>query len=165
MEAIMQQASVDDLAIVRQIAHITWPVAYGEMISHGQLTYMLDMMYSVESLRQQVEERGHIFNILHEAGEPVGFVSHEFDYLPGTTKIHKLYALPNRQGKGYGRLMVDHVSSIAGAAGQQVLRLDVNRKNVAIGFYKKLGFKVVDQVDTDIGQGYLMEDYVMERPL
>lgn len=165
METIIQQASADDLAVVQRIAHITWPIAYGQMISHGQLTYMLDLMYSMDALQEQVDKRGHIFNVLYEGDEPVGFVSHQLDFLPGTSKIHKLYALPDRQGKGYGRSMVDHVSAIAKAAGQQVLRLDVNRKNKAIGFYKKLGFEVVEEADTDIGQGYLMEDYVMERLL
>jgi ribosomal protein S18 acetylase RimI-like enzyme len=61
--------------------------------------------------------------------------------------------------------MVDHVAAFARAAGQQKLRLDVNYQNRAIGFYEKLGFEKTGRCNTDIGNGYLMEDWMMEMPL
>jgi diamine N-acetyltransferase len=43
------------------------------------------------------------------------------------------------------------------------LRLNVNRFNKAVGFYENFGFRVIGQEDIDIGQGYFMNDYIMEK--
>lgn len=172
-------ATPADYTIIQSIAQRTWPDTFGEILSPTQITYMLDMMYSEAAIGGQVE-KGHVFHILLvKSGEneseytggasqkyiPVGYVSHQQDYLPGTTKIHKIYLLPTRQGKGYGRVMIDHVEHCARRAGQSVLRLDVNYQNAAVGFYEYLGFRKIERCTTDIGNGYLMEDWIMEKPL
>lgn len=164
---------------IQQIAHATWPDTFGDILSPEQITYMLDMMYSQEAIRQQVA-RGHVFLLLLEAqpGEassvpgaqqtryaPVGYASYEFNYLPHTCKLHKIYLLPDTQGKGYGRALMLRVANIARQAGQKTLRLDVNYQNKAVAFYEYLGFVKVGRFDTDIGNGYLMEDWQMELPL
>ncbi|WP_020566871.1 GNAT family N-acetyltransferase [Neolewinella persica] len=169
---------------IRQIAHNTWPDTFGDILSGAQIDYMLGMMYSLEAIEAQVA-KGHVFHLLLERQsgnqqpspnlqypkaktvrfKPVGYVSHQLDYLPGTTKIHKLYALPSVQGRGYGKAMTHKIETIARAAGQQTLRLDVNYENKAVGFYEYLGFEKVGRFDTDIGHGYLMEDWIMEKAL
>lgn len=144
---------------------------------------MLNMMYSIEELAKQVAD-GVVFMLLVEADQtnetsnpdylkggvtrffkPVGYVGYQKDYLDGTTKIHKLYALPEVQGRGYGKAMINEVVTIARQAGQQTLRLDVNYENKAIGFYEHLGFEKIERCNTDIGNGYLMEDWIMEMGL
>ena len=173
-------ATPRDYATVERIAHATWPATFGEILTPAQIEYMLAMMYRPAAMAEQVAG-GHRFHLLLERasgdrpadayggpGEPyaaVAYVSHQPDYLPGTTKIHKLYALPRVQGRGYGRVLVEHVRQLARAAGQSRLRLDVNYQNAAIGFYQHLGFRKVAEHTTDIGQGYLMEDWVMETEL
>ncbi|MFK8163443.1 MAG: GNAT family N-acetyltransferase [Lewinella sp.] len=168
---------------IQQIAHATWPDTFGDILSEAQIEYMLGMMYSLEAMQEQVV-LGHVFHLLVEEQtghknsdypvgasatarryEPVAYVSHQLNYKPGTTKIHKLYALPSVQGKGYGKAMIHKVEAIARAAGQQTLRLDVNYENKAVGFYEYLGFEKVGRYDTDIGHGYLMEDWIMEKAL
>jgi ribosomal protein S18 acetylase RimI-like enzyme len=57
------------------------------------------------------------------------------------------------------------VSSIAKRAGQQALRLDVNYQNRAVAFYERLGFEKLERYDTDIGDGFLMEDWRMAKVL
>lgn len=167
---IIRPAHPAEYRTIELIAHATWPSAYGEILSPEQISYMLNMMYSPASIVEQVASGQEFYVLetidmrLHEK-QIVGYVSHQFDYLPKTTKIHKLYALPAVQGKGYGRLMVDHVAAQARAAKQQKLRLDVNYKNRAIGFYEKLDFQKTERCDTDIGNGYLMEDWIMEMNL
>ncbi len=140
---------------------------------------MLGRMYRPAALAEQVEQ-GHVFHLLLDADtatnddysgqsttryRPVGYVSHEIDYLPGTTKIHKLYLLPGTQGRGFGRLLVEHVERTARRAGQQRLCLDVNYQNKAVDFYAHLGFTKLERFDTDIGHGYLMEDWRMDKVL
>ena len=43
--------------------------------------------------------------------------------------------------------------------------LNVNRYNKATDFYIKLGFEISYEEDIDIGNGFLMEDYVMKKRL
>lgn len=169
---------------IRQIAHGTWPDTFKGILTGEQIDYMLRMMYSRAAMEEQVA-KGHVFHLLVEAQHgnqnanpspgylkanttkfvPVAYVSHETGYLPQTTKIHKLYALPSVQGKGFGKALINHVATIARNAGQQKLRLDVNYQNKAVGFYEYLGFEKIGRFDTDIGNGFLMEDWQMEMPL
>lgn len=167
---------------IRQIAHATWPDTFGEILSAEQIEYMLSLMYNVDELAKQVAN-GVVFRLLVEAGPtratagagyfegaptrftPVGYVGYQPDYLPNTTKIHKIYLLPSTQGKGYGRALINEVVAIARKAGQAKLRLDVNYQNKAIGFYEYLGFEKIERCNTDIGNGYLMEDWIMEMTL
>jgi ribosomal protein S18 acetylase RimI-like enzyme len=175
-------ATPDDYETIRNIAHATWPDTFGDILSEKQIDYRLEMMYSLGAMQEQVA-KGHVFYLLLEEAsnpktnapddllatatryEPVAYFSYQLDYQPGTTKIHKLYALPSVQGKGYGKAMIGKAEAIARAAGQQTLRLDVNYENKAVGFYEYLGFETVGRYDTDIGQGYLMEDWIMEKAL
>jgi len=156
--------TTDQFPTVQSIAHRTWPDTFGDILSPTQIEYMLDMMYSLDAMKEQVE-KGHVFHLLYAADEPVGYVSHQLDYLPGTTKIHKIYLLPQTQGKGYGRTLIEHVEQTARQADQSTLRLDVNYENKAIGFYEYLGFVKIKRHNTEIGNGYLMEDWVMEKEL
>lgn len=82
---------------------------------------------------------------------------------PENTKIHKIYVLPNTQGKGIGKLLIDEVLKIAKQKKQSSLTLNVNRDNRAIQFYKHLDFKIVGEENIPIGNGFLMEDYIMEK--
>ena len=157
-------ATPTDYVAIRSVAHRTWPDTFAAILSPAQIEYMLEMMYSETAIREQVAG-GHVFHLLRVRDETIGYVSHQTDYLPGTTKIHKIYLLPANQGKGYGRVMIDHVEQIARTADQSVLRLDVNYENEAIGFYEYLGFRKIERCNTDIGNGYLMEDWVMEKSL
>ncbi len=173
------QAGPDDFSIIERIARATWPSTFSDILSDEQIEYMLNRMYAGPALARQLEE-GHVFHLLlaevnsREPGygrapgrkfEPVGYVSHQLDYLPHTTKIHKLYMLPGLQGLGYGRALIHKVAAIARRNGQQALRLDVNYRNRAVKFYELLGFDKIERHDTDIGEGFLMEDWVMVKLL
>ncbi len=160
------KASKSDFSTIQSIAHRTWPVTFGDILSKEQITYMLDWLYSVESLTGQVEERGHVFLLANEDGENVGFTAYELNYQNARkTKIHKIYILPDHQGKGIGRMLIDRVAKESQPYGIHTLSLNVNRYNPAIGMYKNLGFQIVREEDIDIGSGYFMNDYVMEKEL
>lgn len=150
---------------IRDIAREVWPIAYGAILSEQQLEYMMVMMYSVSSLREQ-QEKGHHFILAIEDEAPVGFAAYEFNY-GGTskTKIHKIYILSNQQGKGTGRVLIDYITEEARKNNQEALLLNVNKNNVAQHFYTKLGFTIVEDVVIDIGNGYVMDDYIMEKPI
>ena len=159
-------ASETDLSEIKRIAYETWPLTFGEILSPQQIEYMLEWMYSLPSLTEQIQEKGHVFMLIKEEGESLGYVSYELNYKGiAKTKIHKIYLLPASQGKGVGAALIRRVAEIATENQNTALILNVNRFNKAIGFYEKMGFAIVGSEDIDIGDGFLMQDYIMEKPL
>jgi len=157
--------SKGDMSVVREIARITWPVAYQEILSSEQLSYMFDWMYNIETLQNQVED-GHVFYVLKENEIPLGFIGIELNSpKKNNLKIHKIYVLPDAQGKGVGKKLIEKAIQIAEEKLIENVILNVNRFNKAVSFYHKLGFKITSEVNIDIGKGYLMEDYVMNYEL
>lgn len=159
-------ATPDDFETIRSLAYEIWPVTYGEILSKEQLDYMLGNFYSIETLQKNVSEKSHVFEIVQENGNPLGFLSYEHHYQnQPVTRIHKIYVLPQTQGKGVGKLLMDRAEAVARENHSTTLSLNVNRFNKALGFYQKIGFEIVGEEDIDIGRGYLMEDYIMEKAL
>jgi Acetyltransferases len=81
---------------------------------------------------------------------------------PGIYKLHKIYVLPYNQGKGTGKFVITEIIRAISRKGGKGLQLNVNRNNKAKDFYEKMGFVVIREEDIDIGNGYFMNDYVME---
>ena len=159
----IQKASVNDIPLIRELAFKVWPQTYAPIISPEQIDYMLDMMYSEASLEKQIID-GARFIFIYENNEPVGFASYQ-ETSPAIFKLHKLYVLPSQQGKGTGRFIIEHIINEIKPLGGRALQLQVNRRNNAKYFYEKNGFSVIKEFDFDIGNGYVMDDYVMEKKL
>ncbi len=156
------KANSEHIPIIIELTKKIWPVAYGEILSKAQLDYMIDKFYNETALRELIQ-KGHVFYLAQDDKDNyVGFVSYEINSEPNKTKIHKIYVLPETQGKGLGRHFFELVKEKAIENNQNAIFLNVNKYNNAIHFYTKLGFaKVKDEV-IDIGNGYVMDDYVME---
>lgn len=151
---------------INRIAHETWPSTFGAILSEKQINYMLDWMYSIPSLKSQIKDKSHVFLLAKEGDEYLGYASYELNYNDlSKTKIHKIYLLPLSQGKGVGALLINRIGEIATENGNDTLSLNVNRYNKAIGFYEKMGFNIVGNEDIDIGDGFLMQDFIMDKPL
>ena len=160
------KAGEPHIAYIQEIAYTTWPVTFGEILGPAQLRYMLEWMYSTHALRDQMTVRQHTFLLAKEGHIFTGFASIEFNYNgEPVTKIHKLYILPETQGKGTGKRLLKEIEGMALEKGNPTITLNVNRYNSAVKFYQKLGFVIKRSEDIDIGNGYLMEDYVMDLSL
>jgi ribosomal protein S18 acetylase RimI-like enzyme len=159
----IRNAEPPDIELIRQMAYDIWPQTYGDILSKDQLPYMLDLIYSPSSLEKQMRE-GHIFFIVADHEQPVGFASYSLA-APDQYKLHKIYVHPSQQGKGTGRFIIDYLVNQISKLGANSLRLNVNRHNKARNFYERLGFVVIGEEDVDIGNGYFMNDYVMEMKL
>jgi ribosomal protein S18 acetylase RimI-like enzyme len=155
-----------DFTDVRAIANEVWPKTYGSILSQAQLDYMMDMMYSVEALQMQANEKNHHFILAKANNVSVGFASYEFEAnATDKTKIHKIYVLSSQQGKGTGKILLDFIANEAKSQNNSAVFLNVNKYNSAQFFYTKLGFEITEEVVIDIGQGYIMDDYVMEKKI
>ncbi len=160
----IRQATTEDIPLIRQLTNIIWPATYETILSREQIEYMLEMMYSGKSLKKQMEELHHQFLLCYDDDEAVGFAS----YSPveqNIYKLHKIYVLPNQQGKGIGKFIIAHIVDAIRPQVAVALDLNVNRHNPAKSFYEKLGFTVIREEDIDIGSGYWMNDYVMRKNL
>lgn len=153
-----------EFPIIRHIAERTWPVTYGNILSPEQLVYMIAKLYSDEKLHRDASA-GHVFWFARENDEVLGFIGVEHGLERQYSKLHKIYILPEAQGKGIGALLMEKAESLALEAGSKYLILNVNRFNKARYFYEKRGFTIKSLEDIDIGEGFLMEDYVMEKEL
>ncbi len=161
---IISEATVNDIETIREIALTTWPVAYGEILSEAQLDYMLEKFYSDTALKDNLLHQGHRFLLLNENDTCLGFASYEHHYLnEECTRVHKIYLLPETQGKGLGKLLLERIITLAKENHSNTISLNVNRFNKACIFYKKMGFEILEEEDIEIGNGYLMEDYKMEK--
>ncbi len=158
----IKKATLKDIAVIREMASIVFPDTYREILSPEQLDYMMDWMYSAESLHRQITEGGHIYYIAYQDGEAAGYVSIQPE---GEHVFHlqKIYVLPSFQGKQLGKLLFEQairaIKELHPAPCQ--MRLNVNRHNKAVTFYQRMGMVKVDEGDFPIGNGYYMNDYIM----
>jgi ribosomal protein S18 acetylase RimI-like enzyme len=155
-------ATKEQLAIVKNLAYIIWPNAYETILSRAQLDYMLEMIYSIDSLEKQFNI-GHVFILIEDDQNFIGFASYELNCNNSNkTKLQKLYVLPEIQGKGIGKQVIDYIKDKVVLSNNVALFLNVNKFNKAKDFYQKYGFQIIKEEVIDIGNNYIMDDYVME---
>lgn len=159
-------ANEKHIPVINEIARKTWNITYSEILTADQIEYMLDWMYSPMSLKDQMNNQEHHFLLIKENEIYLGFVSFEINYLnTGKTKIHKLYVLPQQHKKGIGAKLVEEVVKRAIAHENHAIQLNMNKNNEAIHFYNKMGFKIAEEGCFDIGNGFFMDDYILEKDL
>lgn len=161
----IRKASPEDYTVIRNLADRTWHHTYLPILSQEQVDYMLELMYSNEAYTEQVSVKGHHFLLASEDDVFLGFASYELNYLSETTKIHKLYVLPEAQGKGAGQKLLAIIENEAAKNNNDTIILNVNRYNKAMNFYQKAGFEKIGEEDINIGNGYLMEDFIMRKDI
>jgi diamine N-acetyltransferase len=160
----IKKATTNEIPLIRELTYRVWPQTYASILTQEQIVYMLDMMYSEAALERQMTKEGCQFIIVYENGNPVGFASYA-ETEPKRWKLHKIYVLQNQQGKGTGRFVIDHIITEIKKKDASSLFLQVNINNKAKSFYEKLGFAEVDLINLDIGNGFFMNDYIMEKNL
>ena len=162
----MQIAPLDerDIAALIELAGLIWRRHYPGIISMQQIDYMLAQRYTPAIIRAQMQSGSAWWDRALVDGSMIGFAQYE---LHGhSMKLDKLYIHPDFQRRGYGACMLAHIEEAARARGALAVKLNVNKHNLkSIAAYRKSGYEVVDEVVADIGGGYVMDDFVMEKKL
>lgn len=165
---MIRKATIKDIPKIGAMAGIVFRETYKDILSAGQMEYMMDMMYSPESLLRQMTAEGNVFFL--EEGK--GYVSYRPDGVTrdGRERFHleKLYVMPAYQKTGLGRVLFELVvSEVRAAAGGRPARLElnVNRGNPALTFYRHIGMYTARQGDFPIGNNYYMNDFIMALDL
>lgn len=163
----VRKATDDDTSVIREIAYEVWPIAYETILTPEQLDFMLQKFYDTESLLHQINVLHHRFIIAEDNDKnPVGFAS----YAPHTDDdkifhLHKIYVRVTNQKLHVGRNLLEYIFNHLHSMKARALQLNVNRHNSAIQFYQKMGFEIIRSEDIDIGKGYFMNDFVMEKKI
>jgi ribosomal protein S18 acetylase RimI-like enzyme len=151
-----------DIPLLRTLADRIWRECYPGIITLEQIEFMLAWMYSEEQIRRELAE-GTAWDLAEHDRAPIGFLSYELDD-DRRVKLHKLYLLPEHQGRGHAKSMLDHVFARARALGGHEVWLQVNKRNTrAIAAYRKAGFHVAKEAVFEIGAGFVMDDYLMAK--
>ncbi len=154
----LARAGLHDMALVSSLASGIWKEHYVPIIGAAQVDYMLKEMYSAESLIDQVKNKNHIFYLIQSAGQTLGFISVSAEK-ENEWFLNKFYILGNVSGKGFGTKVFEELKK---TLSPKKITLTVNRQNYkSINFYFKNHFKIDRVADFDIGQGYVMNDFVM----
>jgi diamine N-acetyltransferase len=162
MDLKFKKASTNDVSLIAQLADRIWRKHYITIITAEQIGFMLNKMYSPESLKKQMNE-GHEFTLVYNGEKPIGYISlstkDNRNYF-----LHKFYVETTEQGKGIGSSLLKQILKQIPEA--ETIELTVNRKNfIAINFYFKHGFIIKEVADFDIGNGYFMNDFVMVKKI
>lgn len=156
-----RKAALEDIPLIRHLSAKIWKTHYTPIIGEQQVDYMLNLMYSAESLTTQMIKDHAVFWLAFLSDQPLGYLSFSEKEL-GHYFLHKFYIDTTVHRKGIGSAFFSYL--INELYQPNSLRLTVNRKNMkAINFYFKSGFVIEEVKDFDIGSGFIMEDFVMVK--
>ncbi len=176
MKFDIRKASVDEMDIIQGLAGIAFRETYKPILSGEQIDYMMEWMYSADSLRCQMVEKENIFFILSVNGTAAGYLSIERHKSPPSDlegfivfNLQKLYVLPDYQRHGCGSALLsfaeEQMRLWAGTTSRTCYELNVNRHNSAVSFYQRHGLRIVREGDFAIGGGFYMNDFIMRKEI
>jgi ribosomal protein S18 acetylase RimI-like enzyme len=158
-------ATRSELPILAALAHRIWQAHYPGIISQGQIEYMLESGYAIPTLEAELES-GVLFPLIFDQQNAIGFAAYGPTETPFQAKLHKLYLDIAYHGLGLGQRLLNWIESSARSDRFTHLVLQVNKNNAkAIAAYRRRGYAIQREVVVEIGQGYLMDDFVMEKSI
>lgn len=155
-----------ELPTVQRLGREIWNRYYPGIITQAQIDYMLSIWYLTDAMAREMQMRGVWYALIEaESLGAVGYLSFE-RYAEGIVFINKLYILPEMHGRGIGAAALNWTLERAKELSCDRVQLRVNKHNApAIRAYQRAGFLFVADVCSDIGSGFVMDDYLMEKPV
>lgn len=139
-----------------------WNEHYIGIITKEQVDYMIRKFQSAEAVTRQIETDGYEYFNLNVNQDPIGYLALKEE--GSKLFLSKLYMLKEARGKGYASEAMMFLEYLCKQRDLEVIWLTVNRENLhTIEVYKKKGFKIVAEEVNDIGHGFVMDDYIMEK--
>ncbi len=149
---------VNDMKELASLASSIWHEYWTCILSHDQIDYMVENFQSEKAIKNQIENENYTYYFIIKDGAKAGYfgISDKKEYL----FLSKLYIKKEYRHQGLGKKAFEKIKELAN---DKPIRLTVNKYNTnTINAYKKWGFKIIDAVVTDIGSGFVMDDYIME---
>lgn len=170
-DVMLEPVTENDFGELRDLARTIWWEYYPAIITPEQIEYMLAGRFDDAALRERVRTPGVWLELLRVEGTAVGYCGSETAGLPwndaaNALKLGQLYLLDAFRGRGLGQRMLRHVEERALGLGKDLIFLQVHKKNgPAQSFYLANGFTVAREAVFDIGAGFVMDDFIMEKRL
>jgi diamine N-acetyltransferase len=156
---------ISDIDQLIDVAQRSWHAHYPGIITVEQIDYMLELGYNRAVITKEICEEGITWLSIMDGETIIGLIS-AGPYGADTIKLHKLYLLPEYHGKGIGAMALARVEQIAQQAGAHKIVLNVNKHNTkAIRAYERAGWRITEEVVNDIGNCYVMDDFVMTKQI
>ncbi|WHF51516.1 GNAT family N-acetyltransferase [Chryseobacterium gotjawalense] len=156
------KAAEKDIPLLQQLAEKSWNAAYRNILPQDQIDYMLKEMYSHQEISDQLQNPNYHYYLILNKGSDAGFIGFEFHYEKDTAKLHRIYLLEEFKGKGLGKKAINFLKEKVAETSDRRIILNVNKDNPAKKIYGSQGFTLFAEGVFDIGNGYVMDDYLME---
>lgn len=154
----------EEIKALADMANQIWHEFFPGIISKEQIDYMVDKFQSVHAMTDQLENHGYHYNVLEVDGEPMGYTGWNVEN--GKLFLSKVYLKKEARGKGYSSIFFRFLEEQAKANGAHAIWLTVNKYNQhSIAVYEHKGFRTVRTQEADIGNGFIMDDYIMEKEI
>ncbi len=158
-------SSNNDLHIVAKLANEIWHEHYINIVSREQIQYMVDNFQSAHIVKSQIANEGYTYFIISVDDIDIGYygVCERGDNNDKHLFLSKIYIRNTERGKRYGYKSFCEIVNFAKKNNLNSIRLTVNKKNdIALNAYSSWGMNKIAAVEANIGNGYIMDDYVME---
>lgn len=156
------KATEKDIPLIRNLAEKSWNSAYSRILTQEQIAYMLSQMYSAMEISAHLQNPDYHYYLIFNDNNAVGFIGYEHHYEPKTTKLHRIYLIEEAKGKGCGKTALNFLKKQTAEKGDSRIILNVNKENSAKSVYESQGFNIYEEGVFDIGNGFVMDDYLME---
>lgn len=158
----IERVSIEtQIETVARLAHEIWNQHFTPIIGKAQVDYMVEKFQSKRAISEQIEE-GYSYYLIKAGGDYVGYTG----VCPKESELFlsKLYIRASQRGKGHGRKAVEFIEELAREKGLGKITLTVNKNNTdTIKAYEKFGFANLGAIVQDIGNGFVMDDFKMEK--
>jgi GNAT superfamily N-acetyltransferase len=155
--------TAEQLATVAALAHEIWYEYYVPLIGRAQVDYMVAKFQNVAAMQSQIDQ-GYEYFLVRREDRDIGYCAVQ-QQADGALFLSKLYLHKSARGSGTGRGCMEFIEGLARRRGLNLLWLTVNKGNAAVQAYQRLGFRIAADLVMDIGGGFVMDDYRMEKPL
>lgn len=155
-----------EIAEIAALANEIWHEHYGALLSKGQIDYMVEKFQSEQAITHAITKENYTYYIMKDAGLVIGYCAVQPTDQDHSLFLSKLYLHADYRGKRLTRLIMAMLAERCISEHLTSIWLTVNRNNTdSVEVYRKLGFEVEREQVSDIGGGYVMDDYVMRCTL
>ena len=162
---ISEIKSDSELRETAELAEKIWHECFVGIISEAQIDYMVEKFQSYEAMKNQLDQQDYCYFAVREDDDLCGYIGVKPEK-DDRFFLSKLYLRSDKRGRGIASLMMERVFAEARACGKKSVYLTVNKHNDhAVAVYKKIGYEIIDEVVTDIGCGFVMDDYIFRYKL
>ena len=151
----------NDIKELAALAKEIWFEYWHSIMTLGQIYYMVNKFQSEIALNDQIEHGNYSYYFITEDGKKIGYFGIEPQ--EDNLFLSKFYIAKDYRYKGIGRMVFEIIKNIAKEHNLNKIHLTVNKHNIKTKeIYEKWGFRSLHPLITNIGNGYEMDDYLME---